>query len=75
MEQTNNKDIDLYITGDIAYHTALRAKELGLNVLDIEHFDTEKFFVEALYNQLIKLGIPKDILIKSKKMESPYQLM
>jgi len=75
LEQVNTKGADLYITGDITYHTALRAKELGLNVLDVEHFDTEKFFVEALYNQLIKLGISKDILIKSKKMESPYQLL
>jgi dinuclear metal center YbgI/SA1388 family protein len=75
LEQVNNKNADLYITGDIAYHTALRAKELGLNVLDVEHFDTEKFFVEALYNQLMKLGIPQNILIKSKKMESPYRLL
>jgi len=75
LEQTNNKDVDLYITGDITYHTALRAKELGLNVLDVEHFDTEKFFVEALYNQLIKYKIPQDILIKSKEMASPYQLL
>ena len=75
LEQVSHKNVDLYITGDITYHAALRAKELGLNVLDIEHFDTEKFFVEALYNQLIKLGIPKDILVKSKKMESPYQVL
>ncbi|GAF71538.1 unnamed protein product [marine sediment metagenome] len=75
LEQVSRKDADLYITGDITYHTALRAKELGLNVLDVEHFDTEKFFVEALYNQLIKFGIPQDILIKSKKMESPFQLL
>ena len=75
LEQVNCKKVDLYITGDITYHAALRAKELGLNVLDIEHFDTEKFFGEALYNQLIKLGIPQDILIKSKKMESPYKLL
>jgi len=75
LEQVSRKDADLYITGDITYHTARRAKELGLNILDVEHFDTEKFFVEALYNQLIKLGIPKNILIKSKKMESPYQLL
>ena len=66
---------DLYITGDIAYHTALRAKELGLNVLDVEHFDTEKFFVEALYDKLVEFNIPKKILIKSKKLESPYQLL
>ncbi len=75
LEQVSRKDADLYITGDITYHAALRAKELGLNVLDVEHFDTEKFFVEALYEQLIKFGIPKDILIKSKKMESPYQML
>jgi dinuclear metal center YbgI/SA1388 family protein len=75
LEQVNNKNADLYITGDLAYHTALRAKELGLNVLDVEHFDTEKFFGEALYNQLIELGIPQKILIKSKKMESPYEIM
>jgi len=75
LEQVSHKDADLYLTGDISYHTALRAKELGLNVLDIEHFDTEKFFIESLYEQLIKFGIPKDILIKSKKMESPYQLL
>jgi len=75
LERINTKDTDLYITGDITYHTALRAKELGLNVLDVEHFDTEKFFVEALYEQLIKFRIPQDILIKSKKMESPYKLL
>jgi len=75
LEQVSRKDADLYLTGDITYHTALRAKELRLNVLDVEHFDTEKFFVEALYEQLIKFGIPKDILIKSKKMASPYQIM
>ena len=75
LEQVSHKDADLYITGDINYHTALRAKELGLNVLDVEHFDTEKFFVEALSNQLIKLGIPQNILIKSKKMKSPYEML
>lgn len=75
LEQVGNKNVDLYITGDIIYHSALRAKELGLNVLEVEHFDTEKFFVEALYNQLIKFGIPQNILIKSKKMESPYKIL
>jgi len=75
LEQVSRKDADLYLTGDITYHTALRAKELGLNVLDIEHFDTEKFFGEALYSQLVKSGIPENILIKSKKMASPYQIL
>lgn len=75
LEQVSHKNVDLYITGDITYHAALRAKELGLNVLDIEHFDTEKFFIEALYDKLLEFKIPQEILIKSKKMESPYQLL
>ncbi len=75
LEQVYHQDADLYITGDITYHSALRAKELGLNILEIEHYDTEKFFVEALYNQLIKFKIPPDILMKSKKMKSPYQIL
>jgi len=75
LEQVNNKGADLYITGDITYHTALRAKELGLNILDVEHFDTEKFFIKAIYEQLIKFGISKDTLIKSRKMESPYNVL
>ena len=75
IENVSNLDIDLYITGDITHHHALRAKELKLNILEIEHFDTEKFFVEAIYNQLIKSGIPKSILIKSKRMSSPYKIL
>jgi dinuclear metal center YbgI/SA1388 family protein len=75
LEQVGRIDADLYLTGDINYHSALRAKELDLNILEIEHFDTEKFFVEALYNQLIKFKIPPNILMKSKKMKSPYQLL
>lgn len=72
MEYVSHLDIDLYITGDIPHHHALRAKELGLDVLELEHFETERFFVEAIYSQLVKLGISKALLVKSKKMESPY---
>jgi putative NIF3 family GTP cyclohydrolase 1 type 2 len=75
LEQVSKIDADLYITGDINYHSALRAKELGLNILEVEHYDTEKFFVEALYDKLLEFKIPPDILMKSKKMKSPYQIL
>jgi len=75
IENVKQLDVDLYISGDITYHHALRAKEIGLNLLEIEHFDTEKFFVESLHKQLVKQGIPEDILIKSQVMDSPYQLL
>lgn len=34
---------DLYITGDVDYHDALVAQEVGLEVWDCGHFGTEKF--------------------------------
>ncbi|MDD4526944.1 MAG: Nif3-like dinuclear metal center hexameric protein [Candidatus Margulisbacteria bacterium] len=34
-------DIDLFITGDIDYHTAVDAEELGLSILDIGHYESE----------------------------------
>ena len=33
---------DLYITGDVDYHDALLAQDLGLEVWDLGHFGTEK---------------------------------
>ena len=75
LEHVSHLDIDLYITGDISHHHALRARELNLNVLEVEHFDTEKFFAQSIYDQLIASGISKEMLVKSKKMVSPYLLL
>ena len=33
---------DVYITGDIKYHTALEARSMGLHVLDVGHFILEE---------------------------------
>ena len=35
---------DLFITGDLKYHQAILAKELGIGVLDLGHYGTEKIF-------------------------------
>lgn len=67
LKYVSHLDIDLYITGDITHHHALQAKELGLNVLELEHFETEKFLIETIYSRLVKLGISKALLVKSKK--------
>ncbi len=44
--------VDVFITGDITYHTAVHSKEIGLNLIDVEHFDSEKFFVPAMKEKL-----------------------
>ncbi len=43
---------DLYITGDLKYHEAQMAKELGLCVLDAGHYGSEKIFVENMADML-----------------------
>lgn len=45
---------DVYVTGDIKYHDAQKALELGLPLLDAGHFETEKPSVDALRDYLIR---------------------
>jgi len=75
IKQCISKNVDLFITGDIDHHEALEAKEMGLNIIDIEHFYTEKYFVPAIREQLIKAQVPENILVASEKMDSPFQLL
>ena len=62
---------DLFLTGDIKYHDAMEAKSLGLSLIDIEHFHSEKFFVEVLKSQLKKNQI--EAIIASTK--NPFSLI
>lgn len=43
---------DCFLTGDIKYHQALNAKEQNLSILDIGHFESERYFVDALQKEL-----------------------
>lgn len=52
---------DLFITGDVKYHTAQAAREIGLNVLDIGHYGSERIFTENMVSQLRKnLDFPEN---------------
>lgn len=43
---------DAYVTGDVKYHEAQRAAQLGIHVIDAGHFATEFPVVEILANRL-----------------------
>jgi len=43
---------DLFLTGDIKYHEAMDAKVRGVSLMDIGHYESEKFFVDALYRDI-----------------------
>ncbi|ACL69989.1 Nif3-like dinuclear metal center hexameric protein [Halothermothrix orenii] len=52
IREARNKRADLYITGDIKYHDAQLASELGLAVVDAGHYGTEKHVKSLLVGLL-----------------------
>jgi dinuclear metal center YbgI/SA1388 family protein len=64
---------DVYITGDIKYHDALKAIEMGLAVLDAGHYATEKIAVPALAKAvkdgLDARGLGVEVLVSSAQKE------
>lgn len=47
------KNADIYITGDIKYHDAQTALQLGLVLVDAGHFHTEKIILPKLKDMLL----------------------
>lgn len=52
---------DLFVTGDISYHDALDAKESGLHLIDIGHFESENCFSELLKKNLKEMGLEVEV--------------
>ncbi len=66
---------DLFVTGDIKYHEAQKAKEMGLCLIDAGHYGTEKFFGDAIIPQLeVHFGNEVEFL-KSKLNINPIKSM
>lgn len=45
---------DIFVTGDVKYHTAQHARDLGMNILDCGHYGTEYIFAKNIASQLNK---------------------
>jgi len=66
-------EADCFLTGDIKYHDAMKAMSEDLMMIDIEHYESERFFAEILYEELKVLPILA-IIANSKNpfhMETP----
>jgi dinuclear metal center YbgI/SA1388 family protein len=48
-------EVDLLMTGDIKYHDAMEAKGRGLALIDIGHYESERYFTSLLYPYLSRL--------------------
>jgi len=50
-------EADCFLTGDIKYHDAMKAMSEDLMIIDIGHYESEKFFAEILLEELKVLPI------------------
>ncbi|MGI6778640.1 MAG: Nif3-like dinuclear metal center hexameric protein [Acetivibrionales bacterium] len=67
----NNK-ADVLITGDIKYHTAMEALEMGLCILDAGHFATERIIIPRL-DSMLKERFPTLEVIRNSAEKSPFK--
>ena len=66
---------EVYMTGDVKYHQARRAEELGLCVIDAGHFGTEKLFTAAMA-ELLRAALPEDIeVLQAESLEDPFRYL
>ena len=61
---------DAFLTGDLKYHQALYAKENGLNLIDINHYESERYFSDFLAKYLQNLKI--EVIISNSKNPFTY---
>lgn len=67
---------DVYITGDVKYHEAQHAEELGLNLIDAGHYGTEKIVKNLLFSYLSKKAAEKNYevnIFKSELNTNPWK--
>lgn len=63
------KGADVYLTGDIKFHEAQEAKELGLALVDAGHYATEKPVVEKVANFLL-LNFKENVQVMTSKVNT-----
>lgn len=61
---------DCFLTGDIKYHEAMQAKSLNLALIEIGHYESERFFSEILAQSLE--NIPLSVIISNSKNPFTY---
>jgi len=62
---------DCFLTGDIKYHEAMDAKAREISLIDIMHYESERYFVDALYEEIKELNI-EILKINSK---NPFEIL
>ena len=64
IDTAKEKNLDLFITGDVSYSRGIEAKRLGVNVLDVGHF-VEHLFTNVLNEDLKNLDSTLEVKTSS----------
>jgi len=76
IDTANSKDCDLFITGDLKYHEAQHAKQIGLNVIDAGHYETENIYIEE-FARILREKFEEEnydvIVVQSKVNINPFK--
>ncbi len=73
IEDVYQKGADLYITGDIKYHDARLAEQLGLSVIDLGHFNSERHSLIIL-KKLLEFNFKEIFIDIFNKEDNPFIL-
>ena len=65
---------DCYLTGDLKYHDGQLAEELGLNLIDLTHFASEKIVMDGLKRKLEEKFLDIDVYIDEDERDFFYWL-
>jgi len=63
-------DADCFLTGDIKYHDAMQASSLNLSLIEIGHFESERYFGEILAKNLKNISL--SVIISNSKNPFTY---
>jgi dinuclear metal center YbgI/SA1388 family protein len=63
-------EADCFLTGDIKYHDAMEAKSINMSLIDIQHYESERFFAQILSKHLKILGL--EVIIATSKNPFTY---
>ena len=63
---------DTFVTGDVKYHEAQHAKEMGINVFDIGHFASEIHFNSSM-KEFLETNLDVNLrFVVTDKLEDPF---
>jgi dinuclear metal center YbgI/SA1388 family protein len=69
----NTIKADCFLTGDIKYHEAMDAKARDISLIDIGHYESERYFVDIMKKALESSGIEKEII--SIDSDNPFMFI